>query len=128
MVGKFISMLPLRISYSADGANDWSVALGISPRTHQPEEVYQLPENNSLYTAQTEHLTTYQINFLRAIYSGEHKDFSSAKTRDSFNLGSYSNIVRLKKALENIELIDISAKGIYFSDPVLEIWFGRNFQ
>lgn len=86
-----------------------------------------MDENCSLFTNQTEHLTTYQINFLRAIASGEHKDFTSAEKRDEFKLGSYSNIARIKTALENLELIDITPEGIFFSDPVLATWFKRNF-
>lgn len=86
-----------------------------------------LEENSSLFTAQTEHLTTYQANFLRAIAAGVHQNLSSAENRDEYNLGSYSNINRLKKALEDLELIDITPDGIYFADPVLEAWFRRHF-
>jgi len=44
-VGDFLTRLTPKISYSPDGLNDWSVSLGISPKTHRPEEVYQLPES-----------------------------------------------------------------------------------
>lgn len=86
-----------------------------------------LEENSSLFTAQTERLTTYQLNFLRAIAAGVHSGFATAQIRDTFNLGSYSNIARIKHALEELELIDISAEGIFFSDPVLAHWFKRTF-
>lgn len=86
-----------------------------------------LEENSSLFTTQTEHLTTYQLNFLRAIGDGVHTDFASAKNREEYNLGSYSNIARIKTALENLELIDITANGIVFADPILEVWFRRTF-
>lgn len=86
-----------------------------------------LEENSSLFTTLTEHLTTYQANFLRAIAAGVHTEFSSAENRENYNLGSYSNIARIKKALENMELIDITPDGIYFADPILEAWFKRNF-
>ncbi len=86
-----------------------------------------LEENHSLYTAQTEHLTTFQVNFLRAIAEGVHQDFTSAENRENYHLGSYTNISRLKSALRNAELIDITDDGIYFADPVLEVWFKRNY-
>lgn len=86
-----------------------------------------LEENSSLFTTQTEHLTTYQLNFLRAIAAGVHTDFACAENRETYQLGSYSNIARIKKSLENAELIDISTDGIYFSDPILEQWFVRTF-
>lgn len=273
-VGDFITRLTPKISYSPDGVNDWSVSLGITPKTHKPEEVYQLPEiiaqnkncpilvcidefqqvggfpdslsiqkrmrsvwqhqenvsyclfgskkhmmesifleksypfyrfgdivpirpievdawipyiqhgfaslgksiraplaqqicekvnlhpsyvqqyawltllnthtaateeslrdgfnnlieeNSSLFAAQTERLTTYQINFLRAIADGVHSDFAKSEVRESYNLGSYSNIVRLKNALEEAELIEYTKDGIFFADPILEAWFKLNF-
>lgn len=86
-----------------------------------------LEENSSLFTTQTEHMTTYQLNFLRAIAAGVHRDFATSQNRDEYKLGSYSNITRIKTALENLELIDITPDGIYFSDPVLEQWFKRMF-
>lgn len=86
-----------------------------------------LEENSSLFALQTEHLTTYQVNFLRAIADGLHKNFASAENRESYQLGSYSNINRLKKALQDLELIEITDAGIYFADPLLEIWFKRHY-
>jgi len=56
-----------------------------------------------------------------------HQELTSAENRDEYNLGSYSNISRLKKALEDLELIDITPQGIYFADPILETWFKYNF-
>ncbi len=86
-----------------------------------------LEENSSLYTAQTERLTTYQVNFLRAIAAGVHDNFTTAENRDTYSLGSYSNISRLKKALTDAELIETTDNGIYFADPVLKVWFDRNY-
>lgn len=88
---------------------------------------YLIEENSALFAAQTEHLTTYQINFLRAISDGIHRDFSKSKLRDAYNLGSYSNIARLKKALEEAELTQTTQDGIFFTDPILEAWFRQNF-
>ena len=88
---------------------------------------YLVEENSSLFTAQTELLTTYQLNFLRAIADGVHTDFSKSNIRENYNLGSYSNIARIKKALEDAELIDIAEKNLSFADPILEEWFKRNF-
>jgi len=86
-----------------------------------------LEENGTLFTTQTEHLTTYQVNFLKAIAKGVHTDLASSENRDTYNLGSYSNIACLKKSLEESELIDITTEGIFFADPVLEAWFKMNF-
>lgn len=88
---------------------------------------YLIEENSSLFAAQTEHLTTYQINFLRAIAAGVHCDFAKYEVRETYNLGSYSNIARLKKAMEEAELTYNTKEGTFFSDPILEAWFKRNF-
>lgn len=86
-----------------------------------------LEENASLFTAQTEHLTTYQLNFLRAIASGVQTNLSSAEVRESYHLGSYSNIARIKQSLVQAELINIETDGVYFADPILLQWFRRTF-
>lgn len=109
----WLTLLNTQISASADSLNQAYNDL--------------LDENSSLFTTQTEHLTTYQLNFLRAIAAGVHSNFATAEIREQYNLGSYSNIARIKKALENIELIDLSPNGIGFSDPILEEWFKRTF-
>lgn len=73
----------------------------------------------------TEKLTTYQIHFLRAIIAGIHKDFGLAAIRDEYNLGSASNITRIKDALIEKELIDITPNGIFIADPILEKWLQK---
>lgn len=86
-----------------------------------------MDENSSLFTALTEHLSTFQLNFLRAVSQGVHAGFSKEEIRQNFRLGSYSNITRIKSALENAELIDVTPDRIEFSDPVFEGWFRLNF-
>ena len=86
-----------------------------------------LVENEMLFISQTEKLTTFQLNFLRAIKSGIRKDFGFADVRDEYGLGSASNINRLKSALVERELIDYDIEGYDFADPVMKIWFGRKF-
>lgn len=41
---EFLTRLTPKISYNFPSAEEYSVSLGITPRTHQPEEVLQLPE------------------------------------------------------------------------------------
>jgi len=53
--------------------------------------------------------------------------FSKSEIRDLYNLGSYSNISRLKKAMEDAELTYNSKDGTFFADPILEAWFKLNF-
>lgn len=76
---------------------------------------------------QVEPLSAYQMNFLRAIASGNHDGFSESSIREEFNLGSPSNIVRLRKALVDKDIIYIEMKKVYISDPVFELWFRKKF-
>lgn len=84
-----------------------------------------IDSNELLFMQQTESLTTYQMNFLRAVVSGVSQDFGEKRIREEFNLGSNSNIARLKKALIDRDLIDSDGRIITISDPVFSIWFKR---
>lgn len=87
-----------------------------------------LDENTSLFLEKTEHLTTYQLNFMRAIIDDIHKDFGTVKVRDEYNLGSPSNIPRIRTALLERELIEEFESGLYIADPVLKVWLRRRFK
>ena len=65
------------------------------------------------------------MNFLRAVVDGIHSGFGEAKVREKYNLGSPSNIPRLKKALIGKELIELSGKGIIIGDHVLRLWIKK---
>ncbi len=84
-----------------------------------------LDSNELLFMQQTESLTTYQMNFLRAVVSGVHQDFGEKNIRENYDLGSSSNIARLKKALIDRDLIDTDGRSITITDPVFSIWFKR---
>lgn len=81
-----------------------------------------LDENTTLFQEKTERLTTYQMNFLKAIVNGVHNEFGNADVREDYNLGSPSNITRIKTALLEKELVEILPEGIFISDPVLRRW------
>ena len=90
--------------------------------------VEQLLETNEmLFMQMVEPLSAYQMNFLRAVASGHHDGFNEQEIRNGFNLGSPSNIVRLKNALTEKDIIYVEMKKTYFSDPVFKIWFSKRF-
>lgn len=84
-----------------------------------------LNQNTMLYQKETEGLSAYQMNFLKAMAEGVNKEFSSKKIIDKYNLGSSSNINRLKKALVQKELIDLTSNRITFLDPAYRLWFRK---
>ena len=85
-----------------------------------------LNENSALFTQQVESLTSYQMNFLRAIIDNVHTDYGISEIRENYKLGSSSNIIRLKKSMINKELVEKRLDGgFYISDPVLKKWLKR---
>ena len=87
-----------------------------------------LAQNSNVFIEQTQSLTSYQLNFLKAVRDGVSAGFGEAAIREKYNLGSTSNITRLKKSMIDKELVELSANGIVLGDPVLKIWLERLFQ
>ncbi len=69
----------------------------------------------------TETLSNSQINFLKALLDGVSR-FSSKRNIDKYHLGTSANVVRIKKALINKEIIDDQPGEIKILDPVYAIW------
>ena len=82
---------------------------------------------SGLFQEQLRGLTSYQINFIRAICNGVHSDFGSKAVLEEYNLGSKSNISRIKESLLDKELIETDADGVYLEDPVFKMWFKREY-
>lgn len=82
-----------------------------------------LNSQEQLFMQQVEPLTAYQMNFLRCIISGHHDDFGEMAVREEFQLGSVSNIARLKSALVDKDLVEMVGRRFYITDPVFALWF-----
>lgn len=91
--------------------------------THALEDL--LDQNNILFQSETENLSAYQMNFLKAAIDGIHSKFSSKEIILKYNLGTSANIVRLKSALLQKELIETDGKEIILADPVFGVWFKK---
>lgn len=75
-----------------------------------------------LFKQQIASLTGYQLNCLRAVLAGHHSDLGEKEVRDTFDLGSPSNIPRLKNALQEKDLIELDGRDVIISDPVFARW------
>lgn len=82
-------------------------------------------QNSTLFLQQTEGLSSYQMNFLKAIAAGESGDFTSAAMLKKYNLGSKSNISRLQETLIKKELIEKVGRTVIIADPVFRLWMLR---
>lgn len=79
-----------------------------------------------IFQSKTEELSTPQVNFLKALLDGVEK-FSSKAMLDEYRLGSSANVVRIKQALENKEIIDIQSGNILVLDPMYKNWLTTRY-
>ena len=87
-----------------------------------------LAQCTGLFEQQIQGLTSYQLNFIRAIVNGVHSDFGSKSVLEEYNLGTKSNIARIKSALIEREIIEERDGNFYLEDPVLHLWFSRKMR
>ncbi len=104
----------------------WNVMLNTD--TEVKEETIQqgvrdlLDQCTPLFIEQLNSLTTYQLNFLRAINDGQHDQWTSQEVMGKYNLGTKSNISKMQKLLLEKDFIERREDGLYLSDPVLQLW------
>lgn len=91
------------------------------------EAAYQdlIDQNTPLFEKQTESLTTYQMNFLRAIINGVHSEFTTQETLHKYQLGSSANVNIVKQALIKKELIEVEKRQVVIPDPIMAVWLKR---
>ena len=94
------------------------------------EEAFQdiLDQNTPLFEKQTESLTTYQMNFLRAILDGTQSELTSQGMLQRYQLGSSANVSVIKRALVNKELIDVEKGRSFIPDPIMVEWLKRELE
>ena len=83
---------------------------------------YLVSQNEPLYISKIENLSSYQLNFLRAICAGVNSGFTSESILKRWNLGSKSNVSRIRASLIEKEIVEKRAGKLYISDPVLRCW------
>lgn len=91
------------------------------------ESAYQdiIDQNTPLFEKQTESLTTYQMNFLRAVLDGVHSEFTKQEILNKYQLGTSANVSIVKRALEKKELIEIEKRKVVIPDPIMSVWLKR---
>ena len=91
------------------------------------EAAYQdiIDQNTPLFEKQTESLTTYQMNFLRAVIDEVHSEFTTQEVLQKYQLGSSANVSIIKRALVKKELIEIEKRQVVIPDPVMKVWLKK---
>jgi len=109
----------------------WNIM--VNTETEVTDEIFQqaiselLAQSSPLFIQQIQGLTTYQMNFIRCLCQDIHKDFTSKEVLETYQLGSKSNISRLKKTLIEKEIIEEEGETITLADPVFELWFKQEY-
>ena len=78
------------------------------------------------YQSEVEDISNSQINFLKAVISGERK-FNSRESLLKYNLNSTANVSRVKKALVKKEILNIFQHQLEFYDTVFELWLKERY-
>ena len=79
-----------------------------------------------LFQVLTDELTSTQVNFLKALLNGE-KQLSSKDILQKYRLGTSANVIRLKNALVNKEIIDVMGHQITLLDPMYKYWLEKYY-
>lgn len=103
---------------AGDIVNEQDVANGIETL---------LAQNSSFFVEQIRGLSTYQLNFIKAICMEHHKGLASKKIAEEFPMGTKSNISRIKAALLDREIIDEDHEGVFLPDCVFRLWFMKEY-
>ncbi len=90
-------------------------------------EAYQdlIDQNTPLFEKQTESLTQYQMNFLRAVLDGIHSEFATKEVLQKYQLNSSANVNIVKRALVKKEIIEIEKRQVVIPDPVMAVWLKK---
>lgn len=87
-----------------------------------------IDQNTPLFEKQTESLTSFQMNFLRAIIDGVHSEFTTQEVMRKYQLGSSANVSIIKRALIKKELIEIDKRKAVIPDPIMKVWLKRELR
>ena len=81
-----------------------------------------LAQCTPLFIEQIGSLSSYQLNFLKAIIDGQHDQWTSQEVLSRYNLGTKSNVSKMQKILVERDFVEQRNGGLYMSDPMLQLW------
>ena len=137
--GKRVSReLAEKICQRADNHSSYVQQLAWLVWTHTEDEATErdfdnawrdiVDQNTPLFEKQTESLTTYQMNFLRAVVDGVSDEFTTQEVLQKYQLGTSANVSAVKRALEKKELIEVEKRQVVIPDPILKEWLKRELK
>ncbi|GAP72027.1 hypothetical protein SAMD00024442_22_19 [Candidatus Symbiothrix dinenymphae] len=79
-----------------------------------------------LFVGLIESLGNKQIDFLKAVVSGETA-LSSQEVLEKYKLGTSGNVIKIREALLSKEIIDVNAQRIVIQDPMFARWLKKDY-
>ncbi|MCB0804444.1 MAG: ATP-binding protein [Bacteroidales bacterium] len=105
----------------------WTNTTGKATEEIVDHSVNEMIDHNSmLYRQIVNGLSETQLNLLIAISKGE-TNLNAAGVLQKFALGTSGNVTKMKRTLQEKEIIDLSNGNITFQDPVFRLWILRMF-
>lgn len=83
-----------------------------------------LMQNSVWYKKEVERMTPPQFNYLRAVVAKE-KNLSSKEVIRAYKLGTSANVAKIKKVMEEREILDFWSPYPQFIDPFFKLWIKR---
>ena len=80
---------------------------------------------SDVFEAKTDSLTSYQMNFLRAVADGNNSGLSSSQIIKRYNLGSSANVATITKSLLEKDILQKEDNKVFLTDPVMRIWLKK---
>ena len=85
-------------------------------------------QTTPFFQQEIEPLTSYQLNFVRALKDGLRNEFYRKEIADKYNLGTTANVKRIITTLQKREIISINGKEIRIEDPIFEKWLKKELR
>ncbi|MFT4536575.1 MAG: AAA+ ATPase superfamily predicted ATPase [Saprospiraceae bacterium] len=91
-----------------------------------------LNQSHPFYLREMENISRTQSNFLQLLINDE-TEYTTQRIIKKYSLRSTSNVVKVRKALEEKDVIRFENKKVLFVDPMLKLWlkrvyFSRNYK
>lgn len=90
------------------------------------EAVEEIMLQNAIwYIREVERMTPTQFNYLKAVMN-EEKNLSGQAVIKQYKLGSSANVAKIKKVMEDREILDYWNDYPEFNDPFFKIWIRKH--
>lgn len=83
-----------------------------------------LNQSHPFYLREMENISRTQSNFLQLLINDE-TEYTTQRIIKKYSLRSTSNVVKVRKALEEKDVIRFENKKVLFVDPMLKLWLKR---